>query len=112
MVEQKSRVGDWEVDTIIGARHQGVIVSAVDRKSKFTLLLGVERKTKAQVGGALVSQLGPFKDLVLTVTADNPKEFAGHREVDAAPDAYVYFARPCHSWERGLNEHTNGLVRQ
>ena len=112
MVEDKSRVGDWEVDTIIGAGHQGVIVSAVDRMSKYTLLQGVERKTKVLVGDAPVSQFEPVKDFVLTVTADNGKEFAGHREVAAALDADIYFARPYHSWERGLNEHTNGLVRQ
>ena len=112
MVGDKSRVGDWKVDTIIGAGHQGVIVSAVDRMSKYALLQGAERKTKVLVGDALVCQFEPVKDLVLTVTADNGKEFAGHREVAAALDADVYFARPYHSWERGLNEHTSGLMRQ
>ena len=111
-VEEKSRVGDWEVDTIIGAGHQGVIVSAVDRKSKYTVLQAVANKTKDLVGAALVSLLEPFCELVLTITADNGKEFAGHREFGAALGAAVYFARPYHSWERGLNEHTNGLVRQ
>ena len=56
--------------------------------------------------------LEPVKELAPTVTADNGKEFAGHREFDAAPDAEVYFARPYRSCERGPNEHTNGLVRQ
>ena len=54
----------------------------------------------------------PLKDLVLTLTADNAKEFAGHREGAAGLGADVCFARPYHSWERGLNEHTNGLIRQ
>ncbi|MDE0124854.1 MAG: IS30 family transposase [Bryobacterales bacterium] len=66
------------------------------------------RKTKDLVGGALVSMLWPVSDLVLAVTADNGKKFGGHREVGAD----LYFARPYHSWERGLNEHTNGLIRQ
>ena len=56
--------------------------------------------------------LQPVKSLALTVTADNGKEFAGHRDIAKALEADVYFARPYHSWERGLNEHTNGLVRQ
>ena len=112
IVNDKGRVGDWEVDTVIGAGHKGVLVTAVDRKSKFTLIEAVERKTEDLVGGALVAMLEPLKDLVLTVTADNGKEFAGHAEVAAALEADVYFARPYHSWERGLNEHANGLIRQ
>ena len=112
VVNDKGRVGDWEVDTVIGAGHKGVLVTAVDRRSKFTLIEAVERKTEDLVGGALVAMLEPLKDLVLTLTADNGKEFAGHREVAAALEADVYFARPYHSWERGLNEHANGLIRQ
>lgn len=112
VVEEKSRAGDWEVDTIIGAKHQGVLVSAVDRMSKYTLLQAVPRKTAALVGGALVAMLEPFRALTRTITADNGKEFAGHRRLAEALEADVYFAQPYHSWERGLNEHTNGLVRQ
>lgn len=112
VVEAKSRVGDWEADTIVGARHQGALVTLVERKSKLLLMREVTRKTARQVGDAIVALLTPFKDLALTLTMDNGKEFAGHREVAAALDAQVYFARPYHSWERGLNEHTNGLVRQ
>ena len=97
---------------MIGAGHKGVLVTAVDRRSKFTLIEAVERKTEDLVGGALVAMLEPLKDLVLTLTADNVTEFAGHREVAAALEADVYFARPYHSWERGLNEHANGLIRQ
>ena len=111
-VEEKSRVGNWEVDTIIGAGHRGVIVSTVDRMSEYTLLQAVENTTKVLVRDHLVAQLGPVTDLVLTITADNGKEFAGHREIAEALGADVYFARPYHSWERGLSEHTNGLVRQ
>ena len=97
---------------MIGAGHQGVLVTAVDRMSKFTLIEAVERKTEHLVGGALVAMLEPLKDLVLTVTADSGKEFAGHAEVAAALEADMHFARPCHSWERGLNEHATGLIRQ
>lgn len=112
VVESKSRVGDWELDTIIGARHRGALVSMVDRCSKFTFLCRVGRKTSSAVGGAILSCLRPVSTLAHTLTADNGKEFAGHREVAWGLSAGFYFARPYHSWERGLNEHTNGLVRQ
>ena len=112
VVVEKSRAGDWEVDTIIGAGHEGALVSVVDRMSKYTLLHAVTRKTASLVGGAVIAMLEPVKSLALTVTADNGKELAGHRGIAAALEADVYFARPYHSWERGLNEHTNGLVRQ
>ena len=111
-VESKRRVGDWELDTIIGARHRGALVSMVDRCSKFTFLQRVSGKTSLAVGGAVLACLRPVSALAHTLTADNGKEFAGHREVAAGLSAGFYFARPYHSWERGLNEHTNGLVRQ
>ena len=111
-VERKERVGDWEVDTITGSRHRGALVSVVDRASKFTFLSKVGAKTAQEVGDALVRCLGPVRELVFTITADNGKEFAGHGKVSAELCAGFYFAAPYHSWERGLNEHTNGLVRE
>ena len=112
VVESKRRVGDWELDTIIGARHRGALVSMVDRCSKFTFLQRVAGKTSSAVGGAILACLRPVSALAHTLTADNGKAFAGHREVAAGLSAGFYFATPYHSWERGLNEHTNGLVRQ
>ena len=112
IVNEKCRVGVWEVDTVIGAGCQGVPVTAGDRMSKFTLIEAVECKTENVVGGALVAMLEPVKDFVLTVTATNGKECAGHADVAAALEADMYFARPYHSWERGLNERANGLIRQ
>lgn len=112
IVEEKSRLGDWEIDTIIGKEQKGAVVSMVERHSKLTLLAQVSRKTAQEVEEALTSKLGKVADCVLTITADNGKEFANHEAVTAKLGAIVYFARPYHSWERGLNEHTNGLVRQ
>jgi len=112
IVNEKIRMGDWEADTIIGACHRGVIVSIVERYSKFTLLKWVPNKTADQVERALVMRLAEFKEFVTTITTDNGKEFANHRKFGAQLEAEVYFATPYHSWERGLNEHTNGLVRQ
>ena len=112
IVEYKERIGDFELDTIIGKNHQGAIVSMVDRASKFTKLVLVTNKTSAVVTSAINNALAPFKPLLFTITADNGKEFAGHQDITRELDAQVYFAKPYHSWERGLNEHTNGLVRQ
>jgi len=112
IVDEKTRVGDWELDTIIGAEHDGAIVSMVDRHSKFTHLIKVPNKTAALVRDAIVEKLDPVRNFVHTLTSDNGKEFACHEEVSSLLQADFFFAKPYHSWERGLNEHTNGLVRQ
>jgi len=112
IVEEKTRLGDWELDTIIGAQHQGAIVSMVDRVAKLLKLAKVSHKTKEKVNDALLKKLQPIKEFVLTATSDNGKEFAGHQEISIALEAGFFFATPYHSWERGLNEHTNGLIRQ
>jgi len=105
-------LGDWELDTIVGSGHKGAVVSMVERHSKLTRLAKVKRKTALEVKEALVHSLHDVADSVLTLTSDNGKEFACHQEIAAQLGASMYFARPYHSWERGLNEHTNGLVRQ
>ena len=112
IVETRTRIGDWEIDTIVGARHKQAIVSIVDRKTRFTLLHKVERRSSQNVSDATKQLLAPHKDKVLTITADNGKEFSGHRAISMSLDADFYFAHAYSSWERGLNENTNGLVRQ
>ena len=112
IVEEKSRLGDWELDTIIGTNQSGAIVSIVDRASKLTMLVKTSNKTAEEVTEAILSRLEPVKKFVHTLTSDNGKEFAKHQKVSVSLEADFYFARPYHSWERGLNEHTNGLVRQ
>jgi IS30 family transposase len=112
IVEQKKRVGDWEADTIVGKGHNGAVVTMVDRASKLTKLYLVEKKTSQNVANAMISKLLSISDYVFTITADNGGEFAKHEEVSRHLDANFYFAKPYHAWERGLNEHTNGLIRQ
>jgi IS30 family transposase len=112
IVATKSRIGDWEGDTIIGAQHRGAILSHVERKSKYTKLVPLPDKTAAAVVQASARVLRPLADRVETITYDNGKEFAAHVEIAASLQANCYFAKPYHAWERGLNEHTNGLVRQ
>lgn len=114
IVEQKNRFGDLEFDTITGAQHRGSIVSMVDRASKFTWLDKVLRPTAQQVTQSIEKRLAGLgkQRLLHTTTSDNGSEFRWHREIAQALNCQHYFATPYHSWERGLNEHTNGLVRQ
>ena len=112
IVEERSRIGDWEADTIVGARHKGAILSLVERTSRYTLLHKLEAATSANTTAAILAKLLPHRKNVHTITADNGKEFAGHQEVAAGLETAFYFATPYHAWERGLNENTNGLVRQ
>ncbi len=112
IVEAKKRIGDWEVDTVIGKNHQGVLVTAVERKTKFTCIQKVQNKSSEEVTNALIKMLLPFKELVHTLTVDNGKEFSGHKEIAKTLETKIYFAHPYSSWERGINENTNGLIRQ
>ena len=112
IVEQKRRFGDWEADTIVGQNHRQAIVSVVERKSKLTFLQKVERNTAEAVAQALAALLAPVAEKCHTITSDNGREFAQHEAVAAQLRAGFYFAHPYAAWERGLNENTNGLVRQ
>jgi len=112
IVETRNRIGDWEADTIIGKNHRQAIVSIVERKTGFTLIRKVERKTAQAVSKAMTTLLKPYVNKVHTVTSDNGREFAGHEEIAATLKADFYFAHPYSSWERGTNENTNGLIRQ
>jgi IS30 family transposase len=112
IVASKGRFGDWEADTIVGARHKGGILSAVERKSKLTRLRKLATKAAAEMKDNAIELLGPLAARVHTITLDNGKEFCEHELIAEGLQARVYFAHPYSSWERGLNENTNGLVRQ
>ena len=112
LVEQRERLGDWEVDTLVGKGHRGALVSLVERKSRYTLLQPVTQRLANLVADAMISLLQPFTDLVHTITGDNGKEFAEHLRIAETLKANFYFAHPYSAWERGTNENTNGLVRQ
>ena len=112
IVEEKSRVGDWEIDTVIGKNHHQGIVTIVDRHSKFTLMKKVPSKHAHEVTKATLELMKPIKQHTLTITSDNGKEFAYHKQISKALETDFYFAHPYRSCERGLNEHTNGLIRE
>ena len=112
IVASKGRFGDWEADTIVGARHKGGILSAVERKSKLARLRKLATKAAAEMKDNSIELLGPLAAKVHTITVDNGKEFCEHELIAVGLQARIYFAHPYASWERGLNENTNGLVRQ
>lgn len=112
IVDEKIRLGDWEIDLVIGKNHSGALVTIVERLTSFTLSARINNKSAETVTAATIKLLEPYKAFVLTITADNGKEFAYHERITKALNAKVYFADPYSSWQRGLNENTNGLLRQ
>lgn len=112
IVDEKSRIGDWEGDTIIGKGHKGALLTLVERKTLYTVIVPLKGKNAEQLKQAAIEVLTPLKQQVLTVTFDNGKEFAEHEQMAKALEADIYFAHPYASWERGINENTNGLIRQ
>ena len=112
IVDRKTRIGDWEADTVIGKHQKGALVSLVDRKSKLTLVGKVQRRTAEAVQQTIVRLMKALPRRTHTLTVDNGKEFAGHETIARTLQIGVYFADPYSAWQRGLNENTNGLIRQ
>jgi transposase, IS30 family len=112
-IEKRERIGDWEIDLVIGKNHKQAVVTIVDRLSLMTLIAKVEGKHAELVTEATINQLKHYKThAAFSMTADNGKEFSGHKEISKALGLDFYFAHPYSSWERGTNENTNGLIRQ
>lgn len=112
IVNARKRLGDWEVDTIIGRKHKQALVTLTERKSRFTLLTKVKRRTAQAVRKQVCRMLLPVKNKVHTLTSDHGKEFADHAQIAQTLELNFYFAHPYAAWERGTNENTNGLLRQ
>ena len=112
IVTQKSRIGDWEGDTVIGKNHKGGLVTLAERKSRYVLAGHIRSKHAEGVTVVATRLLKPHKTQCHTITFDNGKEFADHETLAAALETDIYFAHPYRSWERGLNENSNGLLRQ
>nr|WP_217907702.1 IS30 family transposase [Desulfosediminicola ganghwensis] len=109
VVEQRSRLGDWEGDFVHAVNAS--LVTLVDRISRFTLAQRMIRKSKEAVADALISMLGKVHS-ALTVTLYNGGEFTDHDRVSKETGAATYFAKPYASWQRGTNENTNGRLRR
>ena len=112
VVERRRRLGDWEVDTILGKRKGRAIVTLTERKSRFTLLAMADRQSSTAVRDKICHLLLPHKGRVHILTSDHGKEFAEHAEIARTLKLSFYFAHPYSAWERGTNENTNGLLRQ
>jgi transposase, IS30 family len=113
VVDRRSRFGDWEGDTIVGARRRGGAVTLVERKSGYLLLGKVPDLQAATVRQAAAKQYATTPPaLRRTLTLDNGKEFAEHEQLQVEAALKIYFAKPYSAWQRGTNENTNGLVRQ
>ena len=112
IVEEKNRVGDFEMDTIIGKGKKGAITTIVDRASGFVKISIPTTKRAEDIEKESLRLLTPHKETIHTITTDNGLEFANHEAISKALDCDYYFCHPYSSWERGLNEYTNGLIRQ
>ena len=113
VVDRRSRFGDWEGDTIVGARQRGALVTHVERKSGYLMAARVNARRSEPVNRATKRLFATLpRSLRRTLTVDNGKEFAGHEAISRQTGLAIYFADPYSSWQRGTNENTNGLLRQ
>ncbi len=111
-VNEKTRFGDFEIDTVIGKNHQGAILTIKDRFAGKVWIRKLTGKDANLLANETAKALFSIKDLVHTITADNGKEFAKHENISAGLEIEFCFCKPYHAWERGANETTNGLIRQ
>ncbi len=111
-VESRDEIGHWEIDTVIGKSHDGAVVTLVERTSRFTVIGKLVGKYAELCAEKTIEILTPFSDKVKSITADNGKEFAKFERIAETLEALFFFAHSYHSWERGTNENTNGLIRQ
>jgi IS30 family transposase len=112
VVDRRSRYGDWEGDTIVGANRRGGALTLVERKSGYLLLGKVRNLQAATVRQAAARRYATTPAaLRKTLTLDNGKEFAEHEQLELEAALRIYFAKPYCAWQRGTNENTNGLIR-
>lgn len=112
VVDRGNRVGDWEGDTVIGKGRKSALLTMVERKTLYTVIVRLTGKRADLLAEAAITHMIHLKDKVKTITFDNGLEFAQHEVISEGLDTNIYFAHPYASWERGINENTNGLIRQ
>lgn len=113
VIEERARLGDFEGDTIVGQRGSGSLITYVDRHSGYTLIDYVPRATAQTVRETTIQRFNRLpRSTKYTITYDNGSEFEDHELIARETKMDIYFAYPYHSWERGTNENTNGLIRQ
>lgn len=113
IVDDKLRLGDWEGDTVVGSKSKYCLVTQVDRKSKLLVAAISPNRTMNEVRKAIkrAFELLEIKMPVHSITLDNGPEFADFKGIEEDLETTIYFADPHSPWQRGLNEHTNGILR-
>lgn len=112
-IENRQEIGHWEGDLVIGKAQKSAIGTIVERKSRYTLIIGLKNRTTKTVTRAFAKELNQFdSQLIKTMTYDNGTEMADHKWLAKNTKMDIYFANPYASWERGTNENTNGLIRR
>lgn len=111
-VERRRRMGHWEIDTVLGGRGKDCILTMVERKTGYLLIGKLKARTSEEAARATLELINRHREKVKTITADNGTEFHGYARIEERSAVKFYFATPHHSWERGTNENTNGLIRQ
>ena len=99
-------------DTIIGKDQKSALLTLVERNTRYTIICKLDNLKAEDTARAAIRVLKAYKDRIHTITMDNGKEFYQHTKIAKLLKAETYFCRPYHSWEKGLNENTNGLIRQ
>ena len=107
---ERSRFGDWELDTIVGKNRKSALVTLVDRKSRFLKCAKLTRLGSKEVAAAIIALL--HGEPVKSITSDRGREFQLHDNVTKILGVEFYFAPPHQPWQRGTNENTNGLLRE
>ena len=110
-VESRQQPGHWEIDTVMGSTSE-CVVTLVERKTGFLLVGKMRARTTAELNRATFELMCRHPEKFRTITADNGTEFHDYRALEEITGVPFYFATPHHSWERGTNENTNGLLRQ
>jgi len=111
-INKRSTIGHWEGDTVVGRDRRHCIVTLVERKTGFVIIKKITARTIEQVNAVCIKAIKEHGRMFKTITFDNGTEFHGYKEIEKATSVKCYFATPYHSWERGTNENTNGLIRQ
>ena len=111
-IESRKIKGHWEIDTVMGKGSKHCIVTLVERKSGYTLIGKLKDRTTQSLNQRVLSIINKQPNLFKTITADNGTEFHQYKVIEDKHPTKFYFTNPYHSWERGTNENTNGLIRQ
>ena len=111
-VELRRQIGHWEGDTVMGSDLRHCLLTLVERVTGYLVIKKLVARSKEQAATALKQAISEIKRRVRTITLDNGTEFHDYEKVEQAHAVKFYFATPYHSWERGTNENTNGLIRQ